>query len=142
MSQAKKGDTVKIHYTGRLSDGMIFDSSDGREPLEFTLGSGQVIPGFDKGVAGMGVGEKKTIEIPMAEAYGAPREEMIAVIERSQFPEDMEIEIGQQLQLGDSPENSILVTITKINSKEVTLDGNHPLAGKDLIFDLQLVSIG
>ena len=142
MSQAKQGDTVKIHYTGRLSDGMIFDSSDGREPLEFTLGSGQVIPGFDKGVAGMGVGEKKTIEISMAEAYGAPREEMIAVIERSQFPEDMEIEVGQQLQLGDSPENSILVTITGINSKEVTLDGNHPLAGKDLIFDLELVAIG
>ncbi len=142
MPAAQSGDTVRIHYTGRLGDGTVFDSSDGREPLSFTVGSGEVIAGFDRGVAGMEVGETKTIEIPAAEAYGEHREEMTLTVGRDQFPEGMEPEVGQSLQLGLSDGQTVQVVVAAVEGDAVTLDANHPLAGKDLIFDLELVGIG
>ena len=141
MSTAKAGDAVRIHYTGRLNDGTVFDSSDGREPLGFTLGSGEVIPGFDQGVAGMDVGETKTIEIPAEEAYGAYRDDLALQVPRDQFPEDIAPEVGQQLQLGMADGGTLSVVVTEINDETVTLDANHPLAGKDLTFDLELVRV-
>lgn len=141
MSTAQSGDAVRIHYTGRLNDGTVFDSSEGREPLGFTLGSGEVIPGFDQGVAGMDVGETKTIEIPAEEAYGAYRDDLALQVGRDQFPADIDPEVGQQLQLGMADGGALSVVVTEINDETVTLDANHPLAGKDLIFDLELVSV-
>ncbi|NNF58689.1 MAG: peptidylprolyl isomerase [Rhodothermaceae bacterium] len=141
MSTAKTGDSVRIHYTGRLNDGTVFDSSDGREPLGFTLGSGEVIPGFDQGVAGMDVGETKTIEIPADEAYGAYRDDLALQVGRDQFPDDIAPEVGQQLQLGMADGGTLSVVVTEINDETVTLDANHPLAGQDLTFDLELVSV-
>jgi FKBP-type peptidyl-prolyl cis-trans isomerase 2 len=141
MQQAKKGDTVKIHYHGRLTDGTTFDSSEGREPLEFELGGGQVIPGFDLGVTGMAIGEKKTINIPAAEAYGEKNEEMILEFPRAQFPEDMVPEIGMQLNMSNGQGQNFPVVIVEVKEEVVMLDANHPLAGKELIFDLELVEI-
>ncbi len=141
MQQAKKGDTVKIHYHGRLTDGTTFDSSEGREPLEFELGSGMVIPGFDLGVSGMTIGEKKTINIPAAEAYGEKNEEMILEFPRTQFPEDMTPEVGMQLNMSNNQGQNFPVVIVEVKEEVVMLDANHPLAGKELIFDLELVEI-
>lgn len=141
MQQAKKGDTVKIHYHGRLTDGTTFDSSAGREPLEFELGSGMVIPGFDLGVSGMTVGEKKTINIPAAEAYGEKNEEMILEFPRAQFPADMTPEVGMQLNMSNNQGQNFPVVIVEVKEEVVMLDANHPLAGKELIFDLELVEI-
>lgn len=141
MQQAKKGDTVKIHYHGRLTDGTTFDSSAGREPLEFELGSGMVIPGFDLGVSGMAVGEKKTINIPAAEAYGEKNEEMILEFPRAQFPADMTPEVGMQLNMSNNQGQNFPVVIVEVKDEVVMLDANHPLAGKELIFDLELVEI-
>mgnify|MGYP000858788529 CR=1 FL=1 len=141
MQQAKKGDTVKIHYHGRLTDGSTFDSSEGREPLEFELGGGMVIPGFDLGVTGMTVGEKKTINIPAAEAYGETSAEMIVEFPRDQFPADMVPEIGMQLTMNNNQGQSFPVVIVEVKEEAVMLDANHPLAGKELVFDLELVEI-
>lgn len=142
MTQAKSGDTVRIHYTGTLADGSQFDSSAGRDPLEFELGSGQVIPGFDKAVAGMAVGDKKVVEIPSEDAYGPAHEEAVQAVPREQIPAEIPLEVGLQLQM-QSPTGQVLpVVVTEISETEVTLDANHPLAGKDLTFDLELVSIG
>ncbi|SMX30221.1 FKBP-type peptidyl-prolyl cis-trans isomerase SlyD [Pelagimonas phthalicica] len=142
MTQAKSGDTVRIHYTGTLDDGSTFDSSAGRDPLEFKLGSGQVIPGFDKGVDGMSVGEKKTIHIPADEAYGQKDDRAVQAIPRENIPDDIPLEVGIQLQM-QSPTGQVMpVTVTEVTETEVTLDANHPLAGKDLTFELELVSVG
>lgn len=141
MQQAKKGDKVKIHYHGRLEDGSIFDSSAGRSPLEFELGSGQVIPGFDAGVTGMSVGEKKTINIPFMEAYGPVSEEAIIEFPKANFPSDLQIEVGLQLMMNNGAGQQFPVTIKEIKDEVVVLDANHSLAGKDLIFDLELVEI-
>jgi FKBP-type peptidyl-prolyl cis-trans isomerase 2 len=141
MQQAKKGDTVKIHYHGKLTDGTTFDSSEGREPLEFELGSGMVIPGFDSGVTGMSVGDKKTIHIPAADAYGETNPEMILEFPKAQFPPDMTPEIGMQLTMNNSSGQHFNVTIIEVKEDTVTLDANHHLAGKELIFDLELVDI-
>jgi FKBP-type peptidyl-prolyl cis-trans isomerase 2 len=141
MQQAKKGDTVKIHYHGKLADGNTFDSSAGREPLEFEIGSGQVIPGFDDGVTGMAIGEKKTIHIPADEAYGQKQEEMIMEFPRAQFPAEMEPEVGMQLQMNNGAGQNFPVVIVEVKDEVVILDANHPLAGKDLTFDLELVEI-
>jgi len=141
MAQAAKGDTVKVHYTGRLADGSVFDSSCDRDPLEFTTGADQVIPGFEDGVLGMSPGESKTITIPADQAYGQHRDELTAVFDRNQFPPDLHPEVGQQLQLQGENGEPIVVQITNVTDTAVTLDANHPLAGKDLIFDLQLVAI-
>lgn len=136
-----KGDTIRVHYTGKLTDGTQFDSSEGRDPLEFSVGSGMVIPGFDNGVIGMDIGETRTLEIPARDAYGEKSEDMIVAIPRKEFGADFTAEIGEQLliQLGDG--NQIPVTITQIDAETVTLDANHKLAGKDLIFTVTLVEI-
>ncbi len=141
MQQVKSGDKVKIHYHGTLSDGTIFDSSLQREPLAFEVGSGAVIPGFDAGVTGMAVGEKKTINIPFMEAYGPVQEEYIMEFPKERFPEDMVPEVGMQLNMSNGAGQNFSVTIVEVKEEVVILDANHPLAGKDLIFDLELVEI-
>ena len=142
MTQAKSGDTVRIHYTGTLDDGSTFDSSEGRDPLEFTLGSGQVIPGFDVGVTGMTIGDKKTINIPCGEAYGELDPNARQDIPRESVPADIPLEIGTQLQMEGADGQVMMVTVAVVTDEAVTLDANHPLAGKDLTFALELVSIG
>jgi peptidylprolyl isomerase len=141
MTQAKTGDTVRVHYTGKLDDGTVFDSSVSGDPLEFTIGSGNIIPGFEKAVVGMSPGESKTETIPVEQAYGHHREEMILVVDRAQMPPDLDPEIGQQLQIQQPSGQAIPVVITEVSDSEVTLDANHPLAGEDLIFEIQLVDI-
>jgi len=141
VTEAKLGDTVRVHYTGKLEDGTVFDSSLDRDPVEFTLGASQVIPGFEQAVVGMSPGESKTVEVPADQAYGPYREELVQEIDRELVPEDLKLEVGQQLALRLSPGRSIRVTVTKLTESKVTLDANHPLAGKDLTFDLQLVEI-
>ncbi|HSK21470.1 MAG TPA: peptidylprolyl isomerase [Longimicrobiales bacterium] len=141
MASAKSGDTVRVHYTGKLEDGSVFDSSDGRDPLEFTVGSGQVIPGFDQAVAGMSPGEEREVKIPAAEAYGDRKDDLVIVVERSQLPPDIDPDVGQQLQLSQEG-RAFVVTVADVNEQNITLDANHPLAGEDLTFELQLVEIG
>lgn len=142
MTEVKNGDTVRIHYTGTLTDGSVFDSSEGRDPLEFTVGSGQVIAGMDAGLPGMSVGDKKRLEIPAADAYGDLNPEARQAIPREGIPDDIPLELGTQLQM-QSPEGHVLpVTVVEVTEATVTLDANHPLAGKDLNFDIELVSIG
>ncbi|ACR80431.1 MULTISPECIES: FKBP-type peptidyl-prolyl cis-trans isomerase [Kosmotoga] len=141
MPEAKKGDTVKVHYTGRFEDGEIFDSSTGKEPLEFTIGKGEVIPGFEEAIIGMNTGESKTVKIPPEKAYGPRYDELVLTVERSRFPDDMEPQLGQQLQLRQPDGRTFIVTITDINETAVTLDANHPLAGKDLVFEINLIEI-
>lgn len=138
----KAGDTVKVHYHGRLADGTTFDSSSGREPLEFKIGSGQVIKGFEEGVTGMAVGEKKTIEIPVDDAYGPKDEKMLVEFPIENFPEDLNPEVGMQLNMSSSSGQVIPVTIVEVKPGTVILDANHPLAGQDLTFDIELVEIG
>ncbi len=141
MSQAKSGDTVKIHYTGTLADGTEFDSSTGREPLEFALGSGQVIPGFDSAVDGMAVGDSKTVNISPDEAYGQAHEQLIQQVPKSALPEEMKPEPGMQLQ-SKSPDGQIMnLVVTDVADETITVDGNHPLAGETLTFDIELVAI-
>jgi len=141
MSQAKSGDTVKIHYTGTLDDGTQFDSSSGREPLQFTLGSGQVIPGFEKAVEGMTVGDSKTVNIPPEQAYGPRHEQMIQDVPKTALPDDLEPVEGMALQAQGQDGKVINLTVTAVQDDSITVDGNHPLAGKALNFDIQLVDI-
>jgi FKBP-type peptidyl-prolyl cis-trans isomerase 2 len=141
MQQAQNGDKVKVNYHGKLRSGETFDSSEGREPLEFTVGSGQVIKGFDEGVKGMNVGDKRTVEINVEDAYGEKNEEMIIEFEKDQFPPDMNPEVGMQLMMNNGSGQSFPVTITEVRDESVLLDANHPLAGQDLIFDIELVEI-
>ena len=141
MQQVKTGDTIKIHYHGRLNNGETFDSSENREPLEFEVGSGMVIPGFDKGVIGMNVGEKKTVNIPVDEAYGPKNEEMIIDFPKDRFPDDMVAEVGMPLTMSDGSGQNFRVIIKEVKETSVVLDANHPLAGEDLTFDLELVEI-
>ncbi len=141
MAAAKAGDTVKVHYTGRFEDGEVFDSSEGREPLEFTVAAGQMIPGFDAAVDGMSTGEAKTVTIPAAEAYGDRAEDMVIEVERAQLPPDMNPDVGEQLMMqqpGGSPFQVLVVGTTETT---ITFDANHPLAGQNLVFDITLVSI-
>ncbi|MBT8048233.1 MAG: peptidylprolyl isomerase [Xanthomonadales bacterium] len=141
MSQAKAGDSVKIHYTGTLDDGTQFDSSAGREPLAFELGSGQVIPGFDKAVDGMAVGESKTVNIPAEDAYGPHHEQMVQEVPRNALPDDLKPEEGMGLQ-AQGPDGQVMnLVVTSVEDETITVDGNHPLAGKALNFDIELVSI-
>jgi peptidylprolyl isomerase len=140
-AQAKNGDTVQVNYTGKLADGTVFDSSIGREPLEFTLGAGQVISGFEKAVFGMKVGEKKTVTIPADEAYGPHLDEQVAEIPREKFPEDLTLEVGQQLGVRRTDGGTSIVTIISVSDNTVMIDANHPLAGKDLTFEIELVKI-
>ena len=141
MSQAKTGDTVKIHYTGTLEDGTEFDSSAGREPLEFSLGSGQVIAGFDTAVDGMAVGDSKTVTIQPAEAYGDRHDQLVQEVPKSALPDDMKPEVGMQLQ-SQSPDGQVMnLVIAEVAEESITVDANHPLAGQALTFALELVEI-
>jgi len=141
MGKAKKGDTVKVHYTGKFKDGKVFDSSEGRDPLQFTIGERQVIAGFEEAVEGMNPGESKSAKIPPEKAYGPRRKEMVVAVNRSQFPPDLEPKVGQRLQLRQADGRMIKVSVTGVSESNVTLDANHPLAGKELTFDIQLVDI-
>ena len=141
MQQAQTGDKVKVHYHGKLRSGETFDSSQGRDPLEFELGSGQVIKGFDDGIKGMQVGDKKTIEIAVVDAYGEKQQEMIIEFPKDQFPPDMNPEAGMQLMMSNGSGQQFPVTIVEVKEESVVLDANHPLAGQELIFDLELVEI-
>ncbi|MCE7053290.1 peptidylprolyl isomerase [Algoriphagus sp. AGSA1] len=139
--QAKKGDAVQVHYTGKLEDGSVFDTSANREPLGFTLGDGNMIKGFDTAVDGMELGEKVTVTIPAAEAYGERRDDMIIEVPIEQVPADIKPEIGMQLTLQGGNGQPMPVVVTDLDEKKITLDANHQLAGKDLIFDIELVKV-
>ena len=141
MQQVKSGDTVQVHYAGKLQSGELFDSSEGREPLEFTVGSGQVINGFDKAVMDMEPGQKKTVNIPVEDAYGERTNEALISVPRSEFPEDLNPEIGQELQMSDDQGHVFPVVVAEVADDHIVLDANHPLAGEDLTFDITLVKI-
>jgi peptidylprolyl isomerase len=142
MTQAKAGDTVQFHYTGTLSDGSVFDSSEGRDPLSFTLGSGQIIPGLDAAIDGMSVGEQKTVTIPSEQAYGAHNPQNVQQIPRAQIPDHIPTEPGTTLQMQTPQGQAIPVVVAAADAETVTLDANHPLAGKDLTFAVEIVSVG
>ncbi|MEL0644762.1 MAG: FKBP-type peptidyl-prolyl cis-trans isomerase 2 [Olleya marilimosa] len=141
MNQVKENNTVKVNYTGKLSDGQIFDTSEGREPLEFTLGQGQLIPGFEKGVIDMKLNEKKTITIAKEEAYGDVNPALIQEVSKADLPQDMTPEVGMGLvsKTQDGRETNLMVV--EVKEETIVLDANHPLAGKDLVFDLEVVDI-
>lgn len=141
MPEAKRGDTVKVDYTGKLEDGSVFDTSEGREPLKFTIGEDKLIPDFEKAVEGMSVGEEKAIQISAENAYGPYREEGILQINRNEFPEHIKPEVGLQLQIKQPDGQAAIVMVSKVKEDSIILDANHPLAGKDLIFNISLVEI-
>ena len=141
MTQAKNGDVVALHYTGRLSDGTIFDTSEGGTPLSFTLGSGQVIPGFEEAALGMEEGDTKTVTIPEEKAYGSYDAEKVINFPADRIPKDIQPEVGMQLQLQGQDGQPVIVRVTEITEEHVRLDANPPLAGKELTFDLELVTI-
>lgn len=141
MQQVKSGDTVQVHYEGKLKSGELFDSSEGREPLEFTVGSGQVINGFDKAVMDMEPGQKKTVHIPVEDAYGERTNEALVSVPRSEFPADLNPEVGQELQMSDDQGHVFPVVVAEVAEDHIVLDANHPLAGEDLTFDITLVKI-
>lgn len=141
MSKAKSGDTVSVHYTGKLEDDTVFDSSRDREPLSFEIGEGKVIPGFEQGVVGMAPGETKTITIESDEAYGPYRDDQVVEIEASRLPDDIDPVVGQQLQVQQADGQTAVVIIKEVSNGTIKLDANHPLAGKDLTFDIELVSV-
>ena len=141
MQQAKEGNVVKVHYSGRLTDGTLFDSSEGREPLEFTVGAGQMIKGFDAGVLGMSIGEKKTLQIAAEDAYGARDEEAIIEFPAENIPADMKLEPGMQLTLRNQNGQPVPVIVLEVKDEVVIMDANHMLAGQDLVFDVELVEI-
>ncbi len=141
MSKAKEGDTVFVHYTGKLEDDTVFDSSRDRDPLSFAIGEGKVIPGFEEQVIGMAPGESKTITIDSENAYGPYREDQVIEVERDRLPDEIEPEVGHQLQVQQANGSTSVVVITDLTDDTVTLDANHPLAGKDLTFDLELVKV-
>jgi FKBP-type peptidyl-prolyl cis-trans isomerase 2 len=139
--RAKNGDTVQVHYTGKLKDGTVFDSSVGREPLEFKLGAGQMIPGFEKAVLGMKVGEKKTVTIPVNEAYGPRRADRMLEVPREELPKDITVRVGEELGMMQPNGKIAMVIISSVSDNTVTIDTNHFLAGKDLTFEIELVTI-
>ena len=141
MNAAKSGDTVRIHYTGKLEDGTQFDSSEGRDPLEFALGSGNVIPGFENAVEGMAVGDKKSVTIPPEEAYGPRHEQLIQDVPRNRLPDGITPTVGMDLQSQNENGQVMQFSVTAVDEESITVDGNHPLAGKALSFDVELVEI-
>jgi len=141
MAEVKNGDVVKVHYTGKLTNGEQFDSSEGREPLEFTVGAGQMIKGFDDAMPGMSVGEKKTINILPGDAYGEKDEQDMIEFPKENIPKDMKLDVGMQLQLRNENGQPFPVTVAEIKDVVVVLDANHSLAGKELVFDIELVEI-
>lgn len=141
MAEANEGDTVRVHYTGKLDDGTVFDTSREGDPLEFTIGEGQVIPGFEEAVVGMETGDSRETTIPPEKAYGDRQTERIVTVDRDQFPEEIQPEVGQRLEVQQPDGKSIPVTVARVGDDDVTLDANHPLAGRDLTFDLELVEV-
>ena len=141
MTQVKSNDKIKVHYTGKLLDGQIFDSSLEREPLEFTVGAGQMIPGFDKGVMDMGLNEKKTLKIHAAEAYGEKSEELKQEVPRQNLPKDLKPEVGMALASQTPDGHQMQFVVTEVKEDTIVVDGNHPLAGKELVFDVEVVGI-
>jgi peptidylprolyl isomerase len=141
MQQVKNGDIVRVHYHGKLTDGTTFDSSEGRTPLEFEVGAGMMIPGFDSGVLGMSIGEKKTINIPAEEAYGLVQDDLLMEFPIDRFPPDMKPEVGMTLNMSNGQGQQFPVVIADVKDDVVILDANHPLAGKELIFDIEMVEI-
>jgi peptidylprolyl isomerase len=141
MSEAKTGDTVKINYVGTLNDGQMFDSSEGRDPLEFVVGSGQIIKGLDSAIPGMTVGDKKTVNVPCDQAYGETNPEALQAVPREQIPAEIPLEVGTQLQMQTPQGQVVPVTVADVSETEVTLDANHPLAGQDLNFEIEVVEI-
>ena len=141
MTQVKVGDTVRIHYTGTLDDGTMFDSSEGRAPLEFTVGTGQIIPGLDRALPGMEIGDRKVVDVPAEEAYGPVDPNARQAVPRDQIPADIPLETGAQLQVQTQGGQVLPVTVAEVSEETVVLDANHPLAGKDLSFAIELVEI-
>jgi FKBP-type peptidyl-prolyl cis-trans isomerase 2 len=141
VTTAKEGSKVKVHYTGRLADGTEFDSSADQQPLEFKVGAGEVIPGFEQAVLGMSEGESKTTRVPAGEAYGDYDDDLVMEVERGQFPENITPEVGQRLQLRQPDGQVFGAVVTDVDGDSVTLDANHPLAGQELVFDIQLVEV-
>ncbi len=141
LARANDGNTVKIHYTGTLEDGTTFDTSVGREPLEFTLGEGQLIPGFEEAVKGMQVGQSKTVTIPSERAYGPHLDDLVLVIEREQLLGNLDPEVGQRLQMQQTDGRTIVGIVTDVSETTITVDANHPLTEKDLTFEIELVEI-
>jgi len=141
MTQAKNGDTVNVHYTGKLDDGTTFDTSVGGDPLQLKIGEGGIIPAFEQAIIGMSLDESKTIYIPADEAYGPRREEMVMAVDKDQLPEDFEPAVGQQLQISQPDGHTFMVTIAAIAESTITLDAHHPLAGENLTFDIQLTEV-
>ncbi len=141
MNQVKENNTVKVHYTGKLTDGQVFDSSEGREPLEFTVGKGQMIPGFEKGVIDMKINEKKTIKISEDEAYGSVNEDLKQEVQKKELPEDIEPKVGMTLVSKHPSGQEMNLLVTEVKDESIVIDANHPLAGKELIFDLEVVEI-
>lgn len=142
MAEIKQGDTVRIHYTGTLSDGSVFDSSEGRDPLEFTFGEGQIIPGLENGMDGMRVGDKRKVEVPADQAYGPVMDEARRAVPREDIPAEIPMELGTQVQAHNEEGQVMTLSIHEVTDTHVVLDANHPLAGKDLTFDIELVSLG
>jgi peptidylprolyl isomerase len=142
MTQPKNGDQVSVHYTGKLADGSIFDTSVGEEPLVFTLGDGEIIDGFEEGVLTMSVGEKKTVTIAPEKAYGYPLDDMLIEIPLSEMPDDLDFEVGDELELTDEEDEPMLVVVSQLKEDSVVLDGNPQLAGETLTFEIELLSIG
>jgi peptidylprolyl isomerase len=141
VAKAKEGDTVRVHYTAKLKGGEVVDTTEEREPWEFKLGEGNVIPGFEEAVVGMNPGESKTVSVPSDKAYGPHRKERILVVERDKFPKNMKPEKGQYLRIPQQDGTTATVTVIEVSESKVTIDGNHPLAGKDLVFDIELVEV-
>jgi peptidylprolyl isomerase len=141
MAQAKTGDTVHVNYTGKLADGTIFDTSRDRHPVQFTIGKGQLIAGFEQAVIGMNKGESKTVVIPADQAYGPRLEKNVVAVDRKNLPADLNAEVGQRLEITQTDDKTVLVTVVEVSEASMTLDANHPLAGKDLTFDIELVGI-
>jgi FKBP-type peptidyl-prolyl cis-trans isomerase SlpA len=141
MSKVKADDTVQVHYTGKLEDGNVFDSSRDREPLEFTLGQGEIIPGFEQGILDMEVNETKTIEVPHTEAYGERKDELLHEVPKDQLPEEIKPEVGMALSSKMPDGREIPLTVTEVGEEKIVVDANHPLAGKDLTFEVEVVAI-
>lgn len=141
MSKVKLGDTVKVHYTGKLDDGTIFDSSREREPFQVNLGAGNVIPGFENGIIGMEVGQSKTVTIPPEDGYGSRRQDLVVEVKEKDFPDNIEPEPGQRLRVKQADGSVVNVTVAGVDSGVITLDANHPLAGKTLTFEIELMEV-
>lgn len=141
MGKAKTGDTVKVHYTGTLPDGTEFDSSSGRDPIEFTIGSGDIIPGFEKAAIGMEPGETKKVTVSTDEAYGERHDELVQTVDRGQIPDSIDVEVGMQLQATGPNDEQLVLTVVHLTDESVTLDANHPLAGQDLTFEIEMIEV-